>query len=211
MTLKKVYNEIMDKIELSDEMRKRILNNISNISPENTSKIVNLHSYKKYISIAACFILLLVGVITIPSVLQRDKITQPPDVTIISPDLEEATSIEELSKMVGFEVNDLSVLPFAVTQTTYMSYWGELAEITYLGDGQTATYRISLGDEDISGDYNNYQSVIEVKINENLVTLKGNDEKYTLAIWNDKKYSYSIQISEGISKDDWSPILKQLD
>lgn len=133
------------------------------------------------------------------------------DFVSTSGDLVEAGSVEELSKMVGFEVNNLTVLPFDVTETTYMSYWGELAEITYLGDGQTATYRISLGDEDISGDYSDHPSVIKVNVNETTVTLKGNDEKYNLAVWNDDKYSYSIQFTQAISRDDWLPILKQLD
>lgn len=50
--------------------------------------------------------------------------------------------------------------------------------------------------EDISGDYTKYSDVKTEKIGDWDVTLKGNDGKVVLAVWNDGTYSYSISLDE---------------
>lgn len=84
-----------------------------------------------------------------------------------------------------------------------MSYWGELAELHYSGEEQTAVYRQSIGTEDNSGDYDAYKDVTEITVNEMNITLKGNDGIYTLAVWTDGEYSYSLSLSSGVSENSW--------
>lgn len=210
MDLKKAYNEIMEKIELTDDMRHRILDNIQNANLKEPAKITPIHSFKKYMSIAACFLVFLLGAITLPNLLQGDDMEQSPGILQPGADMVEATSIKELSEMLGFEVKNIAALPFEVTSTTYMSYWNEMAEITYSGEGQNAEFRMSMGDEDNSGDYTVYPSVIETTVNGNTITLKGSDDKYRLAVWTDEKYSYSILMSEGISQSEWLTVLEKI-
>ena len=102
------------------------------------------------------------------------------DNPILAPnnDIVKVSSIEELSNTVGCEVES----PFVAEQIEYTAYWQEMAQISYTGKGQTLIYRKSVGEEDNSGDYTDYQNCIEVEINTISVQLKGNAETFNLAI-----------------------------
>ena len=124
-------------------------------------------------------------------------------------DIVEPDSAAALSAAVGFEVNDID-LPFTPEQTEYISYWHELAEINYTGEGKTACYRKAAGTEDCSGDYNVYTDVTEFEAGSITVTLKGDAGQYTLAIWTDGSYSYSLSLSDGLSLSDWQALMNSI-
>ena len=124
-------------------------------------------------------------------------------------DIVELDSAAALSAAVGFEVNDID-LPFTPEQTEYISYWHELAEIDYTGEGKTACYRKAAGTEDCSGDYNVYTDVTEFEESGMTVMLKGDAGQYTLAIWMDGSYSYSISLSDGLSLSDWQALMNSI-
>ena len=42
----------------------------------------------------------------------------------------------------------------------------------------------------------------------NPVTLKGENDVFTLAVWTDGNYSYSLDISKGLSEDEWSEMIQ---
>lgn len=71
--MKKRYDEIMDKIEVTDEMRARILNHLQEVdlTKRTRPKVLRLSSVKKYLSVAACFAILLLGVLTLLGLLDR--------------------------------------------------------------------------------------------------------------------------------------------
>lgn len=102
-------------------------------------------------SVAACFAILLVGALTLPNML--NQVPSGNEVLTPGADIAEVSTPEELSDAVGFEVSDITCLPFEVQERTYTAYWEELAEIEYRGEGQTAVFRKSLGQDDNSGDY----------------------------------------------------------
>lgn len=58
--------------------------------------------------------------------------------------------------------------------------------------------RKASGSDDISGDYNDYAQVETV----NRVTLKGENGKFFLAVWNDSGYTYAVGVQEAMSKSD---------
>ncbi|WP_310601546.1 hypothetical protein [Anaerosporobacter sp.] len=205
--MKKSYEEIMDTVEVDEEMRKRILNNIQSVEAEKPSKIVRFSKWKKYGSIAACIAILLTGAIMIPNIINREQSDTDPDIVSVVPDITEASSVGELSKMVGFEVADLEVLPITVEESRYVSYWKELAEITYTSGEQTIVYRKSIGSDDNSGDYSNYGEVVTKTFDTEEVTLKGNGENYNLASWVSGKYSYSLRFTEGVSEEEIGSII----
>lgn len=124
-------------------------------------------------------------------------------------DIVELDSAAALSAAVGFEVNDID-LPFTPEQTEYISYWHELAEIYYTGEGKTACYRKAAGTVDCSGDYNVYTDVTEFEAGSITVTLKGDAGQYTLAIWTDGSYSYSISLSDCLSLSDWQALMNSI-
>ena len=55
------YHEIMEKIEVTDEMRTRILNNVSRQAANTPHKLVTFPHLRKMASIAAGVALLLIG------------------------------------------------------------------------------------------------------------------------------------------------------
>lgn len=203
MTLKKRYDEVMDRIEVTREMRERILSNIekTDIGAPQKSKVIPFPTMKKYMSAAACFVLLLAGVFVaghMAGIFQSDD----PPVQVVN-GMVEVDTLEQLAAAVGFEIEKLGTFPFEVETTTYISYWGEMAEVSYTGEGQTSTFRKSRGTEDNSGDFNTYSNVKEIKIGSLAVTLKGDREAYILAIWSANGYAYSIRLSDGISESGW--------
>ncbi len=125
----------------------------------------------------------------------------------VVPQIEEAPSLAELSRLVGFEVEEGFALPFEPEETAYCSYWNELAQIQYSGAGQTATYRQSAGTEDNSGDYTAYGDMAELAAGGLAVTLKGSGGVYVLAVWTDGSFSYSLGLSQGVTAEEWLTLL----
>lgn len=247
------YDEIMEKINMSEEAHERILSNIIKECSENSpakSHILRMQKPVRYLMAAAA---VLVCVIAVPVIYHLQNVavkqeytntagtsgtnraatvensdgtdeavmsdgaaeTESADETaMLANGIIECASSEELSDKVGFFIYDLQkeTLPFKVNSTAYYSYWDELAEIEYDGDnGDYATYRMQAGEDDPSGDYNEYslQGTITLKNKNIQVSLKGNDTSYNLAGWKYEGYSYSLYFSEGISKEDFMKILEK--
>lgn len=208
MTLNRKYNEAMEHIEVTPEMRSRILNNIENIdfAEKKRTKIVRFPNIKRFATLAACLAVMLVGALTLPNLL--DISNEPP--VIENNDIVEVSSVEELSKTVGFEVSEPGNLPFESESVVYTAYWAEMAEIIYTNDEQTAAFRKGIGSDDVSGDYNSYELTSKISVNDINATLKGNGETYTLAIWTDGEFAYSLSLSEGVGDAEWIEMLQTI-
>lgn len=61
--------------------------------------------------------------------------------------------------------------------------------------------RKGTGDEDISGDYNEYSETEEVDVEGRSVTLKGEEDGVYTATWTDQDYSFAISFDEPADKD----------
>lgn len=61
--------------------------------------------------------------------------------------------------------------------------------------------RKALGDEDISGDYNTYPQVETVAVQGHAVTLKGEGDQVTVAVWTADGYTYAVHSETGLSRD----------
>ena len=214
----KHYDEIMDHIKVTGDMRSRILENIEaeNIAAERRRKQTG-RTVTKLLSMAACLAVIIIAVasalrspaqVSTSDDLQTNE-GDTPGFVQGGADIVELDSAAALSATVGFEVNDID-LPFTPEQTEYISYWHELAEIDYTGAGKTARYRKAAGTEDCSGDYNVYTDVTEFEAGSITVTLKGDAGQYTLAIWTDGSYSYSLSLSDGLSLSDWQALMNSI-
>ena len=213
----KRYDEIMDRVKVTDDMRSRILENIEaeDIAAARRRKQTG-RTVTKLLSMAACLavIIAVASALRTPAQVSTSDDLQPneadaPGFVQGGADIIELDSAAALSAAVGFEVNDID-LPFTPEQTKYISYWHELAEIDYSGEGKTARYRKAAGTEDCSGDYNVYTDVTELEANGVTVTLKGDAGQYTLAIWTDGSYSYSLSLSDGLSLGDWQTLINSI-
>ena len=203
--MKKEYDEIMEHIKVTPEMRRRILRHIQEENiPASSSKIVKYPSIPKYLSVAACLVLLLVGALALPRMVNGGDLDP---IASSGQGLEEVASRHDLSDLVGFALDDELKLPFHVDDIRFFSYWGNLAEIKYSGAEQSADFRKSLGSEDNSGDYTVYEDVITLDVSGRSVTLKGYDGAYSLAVWTDGTYAYSLRLSHAAAEKQWYEIL----
>lgn len=205
---KNPYRELMEQVNLTLEARERILTNVqqADLSPQ-AKKVVPLRpqkqTWRRWASLAACLVVVVAVLVAVP--LLREQPDTAPPVQVLPP-FRQVDSLDALSEAVGFPVTEVSKLPFAPVSTTYTAYDEGLAEITYTGSGgQTATYRQSLGTEDNSGDDTLYEDTQVIP--ENNATLKGQDQRYTLALWTDGTYTYSLRLSSGLSADSWQALL----
>ena len=194
------YNEIMSRVSVTPEMRERVLSNVDKHrqlkQKSSAGNVKNNRGWMRWVQAlaAACF-LLVVG-------LQIYHINQPTDepIDVASEGITEYASLTELEEAVGFDMPELETLPFEKAETVYTNAFG-IARINYYGSSEECI-TISKGKDDgtdVSGDYNEYASVIEEPVDSITVTLKGNEESYNLAIWTDGEYAYAISAKPGIS------------
>lgn len=194
------YEEIMDRIEVTEEMQERILNRLETVDFEKANRVMSFSAFKKFGALAASLVVLLAGAAVLPYVFRQGQTEQPPGLVLSGNGITEAASAEELSESLGFSVSGLRVLPFEAEETAYRDCWQEFAEIEYSGEKQNAVFRKAPGDRDVSGDYQVYETVIERISGANTVTLKGSTGQFELAVWSDGEFSYSVSLSGGISE-----------
>ena len=206
---KNPYRELMEQVNLTPEARERILTNVqqADLSPQPEQKIVPFRpqkqTWRRWASLAACLVVVVAVLVAVPR--PREPPDTAPPVQVLPP-FRQVDSLDALSEAVGFPVTEVSSLLFDPVSTTYTAYDEGLAEITYTGpDDQTATYRQSLGTADNSGDDTLYEDTQVIP--ENNATLKGQDQSYTLALWTDGTYTYSLRLSTGLSADAWQALL----
>ena len=197
------YDEVMEKLEVTPEMRARILQNVETQMAEPRKKPNRL---RRFAALAACLAILLVGAMALPKFISSPVPEESE--TMIANGMVEVTSKEELSEAVGFPVKSAQSLPFFPQSIYYTSYWGEMAQIDYANGGSMACFRQSLGEEDNSGDWNEYPAKESFTVNGCAVTLKGEADSYTLAIWQDGTYSYSLSLSAGQPASVWESIVE---
>lgn len=208
--MSKRYDEVMEKIKVTDAMRRRILANIGQMDLDATPrpKLVRFPGLKRLAPLAACLVLILAGTFALRHWTPGETPPPPPSgVVQMGNGVEDVADVNALSDAVGFPVKELTALPFRVEETTYTSLWGEVAKIAYTGEGQTAAFRQSLGDGDNSGDYNVYAETLVKEIGGLSVTLKGDGQVYPLAVWNDEEYAYSILAEPGLTITEWEDVI----
>ena len=188
------YNEIMEHITVSNDMKNRIINNLQN-EDLTESKIVRFPNMKRYIALVACFVLLLVGTFTISQMNKQPQIVgeQTSWGTV------EYKNAKDLSEASGIKIDDLNNIPFEVTETIYQDYKCNLVEIAYSNETNSLYYRVSKGNEDNSGDYNDYSNVYQQDINGVNVTLKGDNDLIFCVLCENGGYSYSIVSTNGLT------------
>ena len=208
--MKNKYESVMKNIQVTEEMRERILNNISALEEgPQTNKVTFFQGYNKYLSIAACFIFLVIGSLGVYHVVTIQE--QDQDQLQGMMEIVEVESARELSDYVGFEVKVLKALSFEVDNVRYSSYNRTLAQIEYSGANHTLTFRMAQREEDISGDYTSYSDIEEYRLDDYVVTLKGDEGSWNLAIWTVAGYSYSIRIEEGMTEGELLGLIQSIE
>lgn len=204
------YDEIMNKISVTPEMHQRILNNLPP-AVSRRKKILRLSRIARGCSVAACIALILTIVMMFSDITIKtpDQTNDPgEELTQAVNGIEECTSLDVLSAKVNFPVAELNGLPFSPQEVTYLSLWNNLAEIDYAGVENTITFRKSKENGDNSGDCNDYETTETLNINGISTTIKGNSQTFSLAIWQNGEYSYSISMTAGITREEMTSLLE---
>lgn len=199
------YDEAMEIIELTPQMRARILQNVEQELQKPAKKTGFSGGLRRITVLAACLAVLLVGALALPRLISRPSQKEPE--TMIANGMVEVTSREELSEAVGFPVKVAQTLPFFPQSILYTSYWGEMAQTDYANGPESACFRQSPGTQDNSGDWNEYPAQETIEVSGSSVTLKGEKDAYTLAVWSDGTYSYSLSLTAGQTAEVWERIV----
>lgn len=197
------YDEIMNEITVTDEMRGRILENIGRHSFRKKNRRI---LYVAAACFAACFG---IGALCLPRVFPQGS-AKPTTGVLTSPGIREAGSLEELSREVGFEVENIPELEKTAVEISYRTYGGEMAEVVYSLADQKITFRKSAGSADNSGDYRTYTIVKEKMAGKYPATIKGNGDEYSLAVWTASGYAYSLLAENGLTEPELQKIFSQI-
>lgn len=106
-------------------------------------------------------------------------------------------TMEDAAKLAGFDMT-LPKTPDmleAWEDTMIQAFYGE--------DGNDMQIRKATGSGDTSGDYNEYAQVETV----DGVTLKGENDAFSLAIWEKDGYTYSISVNEALAQADMMALI----
>ena len=108
--------------------------------------------------------------------------------------------------------NDLSFLPTGYRLTGYQVFKkNDGIQILYENGSEIITFRQSktIPSEKLNGDDNNYTSVIE-NIDGDDITLKTKDDKIYVAMWNKNDNNCCLMFSEGVDKETFQKIYKEI-
>lgn len=124
---------------------------------------------------------------------------------------ENMSDIAEIENKLGYKIKIPNYVPDGYKTDSLSAPFDDFAEIIYTNETDTLYYRTAKGSEDISGDYNDYENVETVTVNDNDVTIKGNDNLYHNAGWIDDDEVFSIYSDNGVEKDTMIDIVESVD
>lgn len=203
------YRKAMEHIEVTSEMRKRILENLAKAEKKPVRKTVRFVPWKQVLSFAACAAVLLVGLKALPRGGELGGTPPAGSGVAVGNPIQEYSSLEALSAAAGFEVKQPGNLPFEVQETTYSLISGELAQVEQTGPaGESVLYRISQEEGDNSGDYNIYSREETQTIDGVSIALKGGEDGWHLAIWQRADFSYSLNSSMNLTEEQMQAMLE---
>jgi hypothetical protein len=122
----------------------------------------------------------------------------------------------ELSDELGFSMSCPEIQRISeeagLKDVSYGILNGNIGEIIYT-DGESSNYfRKAAGTDDISGDYNVYDTELEFDGTDRSGTLKGKAGDYQLAVWTTADgYTYAAFIEEGLTENQWFEIIDSLE
>lgn len=150
--------------------------------------------FKKFFSFAMCAVMVLSL-----AACGSNKPTNSNDAGERIPDpFTEYQTLEEAEKEAKFTLNLPQSVEGCSDPVYRLNKEGGLLEVIFENGEESITFRKAGGDGDISGDYNDYAQVETV----DGVTLKGENGKFALAVWNRDGYTYAVSVYEPVSQAD---------
>ncbi len=140
-----------------------------------------------------------------------DSIEGEPMLKTASSPYVEYNSVDELKE----NVNINAKIPDKIRNYKSYSYsvaFSNMAEIQYSSGSDNILYRLEKGEvaEDISGDYNDYENIQKLTVDNTEVTIKGNEDTYKVAIWYKNGVNYSLSSEQGLKIEDIQSLINEL-
>ena len=124
---------------------------------------------------------------------------------------QECDSLEDAGKIAGFSFTAPDQVE-GFSEKYIAAIEDDVAQVIFSKDDDKAeiTFRKGAGDQDISGDYNEYESVETRQIGEKYVTVKSTDGIIYTAVWTQDGYSYSIFARTGMTEEQMNAWIQAL-
>ena len=140
-----------------------------------------------------------------------DSIEGEPMLKTASSPYVEYNSVDELKE----NVNINAKIPDKIRNYKSYSYsvaFSNMAEIEYSNGSDNILYRLEKGEvaEDISGDYNNYENIKKLTVDNTEVTIKGNEDVYKVAVWYKNGVNYSLSSEQGLKIEDIQSLINEI-
>ena len=114
-------------------------------------------------------------------------------------------TLEEAQALAGFDLQ-LPEAPEGYTIENISVIQNEILQVIYTKGEQEICIRKGVGTDDISGDYNTYDTTVTREMTSSSATLKGSNGEFHLAIWNDGEYAYAVSSSEALTEDEMAEL-----
>lgn len=181
----------------------------------NTHSPIIMHNWKKYFSVAVCAAALVAVILPLSKNIGERPMENPSssgsesseNPILIANPYEECNTLAEAADITGFtldipeELNGCRIAEIIVWDGTMIE--ANYSDNTMIRKGKSK-------EEDISGDYNDYDETQDVTINEIQVSISGNDNQCYKAIWNTDDYCYAISTPVGFTLEDMTELIKQI-
>ena len=140
-----------------------------------------------------------------------DSIEGEPMLKTASSPYVDYNSVDELKE----NVNINAKMPDKIKNYKSYSYsvaFSNMVEIQYSNGSDNILYRLEKGEvaEDISGDYNIYENIKKLTVDNTEVTIKGNEDVYKVAIWCKNGVNYSLSSEQGLKIEDIQSLINEI-
>lgn len=171
-----------------------------------TGKVISFFRRREFMSLAAAALLLILAFALGPGLFRPAE--DPGQEQIANPFVT-YQSLEEAEKAAGFALPAPESFEGAGRREIAVID-GRIIDVTYLDgeDNRVLTVRKGTGEEDISGDYNEYPQEDVTELEGLSVTVRGDGERIFLALWQEGGYSYAVSFDDGGTQDQLQEIMK---
>ena len=119
-------------------------------------------------------------------------------------------TMEEAEEVIDFTIT-LPEVPEWANEVLYRPTTdGTMFEVIYSDGEDEIRMRKSTRMDDISGIYDEFEIAEDVDVDGKMVTVKGDGEKMSLAMWKTEDFSYFVRVSAGASLEEMTELVKAI-
>jgi len=194
--LKNKYQQLQDLICVTSDMEQRVLARLAQAeqSISEVKKPVLFRIPLKYaISISACLALVVCFMTVRPYIMTPD--TPTPPILTISPVID-YEGLSDLSKNLSFPL----YVPLSIPKDYSLEFssilFEKTAQLIYSDTRDIIKFQMTEGELDERGDFTEYKQIKTVPSDHGRLTIKGNNDLFSVVSWSQNGFSFSISTSK---------------